>query len=135
VHKARFGVHADVRLHAEVPLLALLALVHLKVTLAAPVPGGARRSDQGGVDHSASAQQLALAFQQVDSSRWRGMRNSTLMGSGAGSAPWIKDDKTGEVEMRHIARRNRAAEFERNGRDHEAQSVDTVIAVQNMTIS
>lgn len=37
----------------------------------------------------------------------------------AGSGPWIHDDKTGEVEMRHIARCNRVAKFERNGRDHE----------------
>jgi hypothetical protein len=35
VHQARLSVHADVRLHPEVPLLALLALVHLRVALAA----------------------------------------------------------------------------------------------------
>ena len=41
------------------------------------------------------------------------------MGYATGSGPRVYDDKTGEVEMRHIARRNRVAEFERNGRDHE----------------
>ena len=41
------------------------------------------------------------------------------MGYRAGSGPRIHDGKTGEVEMRHIARRNRVTEFERNGRDHE----------------
>jgi hypothetical protein len=53
-----------VRLHAEVPLLTLLALVHLGVALAALVLGGARRRDQGRIDHGASTQQQALALQQ-----------------------------------------------------------------------
>src|SRR5690606_6866966 len=34
VYLARFDVHANVRLHAEEPLLTLLALVHLRITLA-----------------------------------------------------------------------------------------------------
>ena len=29
VHQSRFGIHADVRLHAEMPLVAFLGLVHL----------------------------------------------------------------------------------------------------------
>lgn len=33
VHQARFSIYADVRLHAEVPLLAFLALMHLRITL------------------------------------------------------------------------------------------------------
>ena len=35
VHQARVSVDPDVRLHAEVPLVALLGLVHLRVALAA----------------------------------------------------------------------------------------------------
>ncbi len=31
VYEARFHIHADVRLHAEVPLLALPGLVHLRI--------------------------------------------------------------------------------------------------------
>ncbi len=34
VHQARVGVHPDVRLHAAVPLVALLRLMHLGVALA-----------------------------------------------------------------------------------------------------
>jgi two-component system nitrogen regulation response regulator GlnG len=47
VNQARLSVHADVRLHPEVPLLALLALMHLGVALAALVLGRARGGDQG----------------------------------------------------------------------------------------
>jgi hypothetical protein len=59
--------------------------VHLKVTLAAPAPGGARRSDQGGIDHGASAQQQALALQQlVDGGEYLGAR---LLGFEQGRVP------------------------------------------------
>ncbi len=36
-----------------------------------------------------------------------------------GSGPWVDDCKTGEVEVRHVARRDSVAEFQRNSRDHE----------------
>ena len=35
-HQARVGIHADVRLHAEMPLVAFLRLMHLRI---AAVPG------------------------------------------------------------------------------------------------
>ena len=43
VHEAGLGAHADVRLHAEVPLLALLGPAHLRIARAALVLGRARR--------------------------------------------------------------------------------------------
>ncbi len=45
VHDAFFGIHADVRLHAEIPLIALPSLVHLQVALPALVLG--RRGRRG----------------------------------------------------------------------------------------
>ena len=56
VHQTGISVHADVRLHAEEPLLALLALVHLRVSFTAGVLGRARCGDQRGIDHCAAAQ-------------------------------------------------------------------------------
>ena len=64
VNQAGIGVHANVRLHPEEPLLALLALVHLRVALATGVLGRARRRDQRGIDHRAAAQHQALGTQQ-----------------------------------------------------------------------
>src|SRR5271168_2697123 len=49
MHNARFRVHADARLHPEVPLVALLRLVHLRVTLPARVLRRGGRMDNGGV--------------------------------------------------------------------------------------
>ena len=53
MHQARVSVHANVRLHAKVPLVALLGLVHLRVALAFVVLGGAGRCNQGGIHHRA----------------------------------------------------------------------------------
>src|SRR5690554_3081614 len=53
VYQAGFAVGADVRLHAEVVLVALLGLVHLGIALAVLVLGRARRMDQRGVDDGA----------------------------------------------------------------------------------
>ena len=49
VHEARFGIHADVGLHAKVPLVALLGLVHLGVARLVLVLGRRRRGNDGGV--------------------------------------------------------------------------------------
>ena len=50
VYKARVGISADVRLHSTVPLIALLGLMHFRVTLARAVLGRAGRGDDGGID-------------------------------------------------------------------------------------
>jgi hypothetical protein len=42
VHETRLGVHADVGLHAEVPLLAIPGLAHLAVARVALILGRAR---------------------------------------------------------------------------------------------
>ena len=63
VHQARFGIHADMGLHPEVPLVAFLALVHLRVTLAASVFGRTGYCDQRGGHHRTSLQQQPFAAQ------------------------------------------------------------------------
>jgi len=65
VYQARFSVHADVALHREVPLLALLALPHLRVAFTAAVPGRTRRRDQRGIDHRAALEHQTLGAQQL----------------------------------------------------------------------
>ena len=60
VNQPRVGIHADVGFHAEVPLIALLGLVHLGVTGAGAVLGGTGCGNQGGVHHRALAQHQAL---------------------------------------------------------------------------
>ena len=53
------------RLHPEVPLIAILARLHLGVALAALVLGRTRRGNQGRVHRAALPEQQALLAQQV----------------------------------------------------------------------
>jgi hypothetical protein len=64
VHHARVSIHPNVRLHAEVPLVALLGLMDLGVALTGLVLRGAGRCDQRGVHHRARLEHQALAKQQ-----------------------------------------------------------------------
>jgi hypothetical protein len=64
VHQAAVGVHSDVRLHPEEPLVALPGLMHPRVPLALGVLGGARRRDDRGVNDAAALEKQALARQQ-----------------------------------------------------------------------
>ena len=50
---------ANVRLYTEVPLVAFLGLVHLRVTLTRAVLGGAGRCDQSGINDRACFEQQA----------------------------------------------------------------------------
>jgi hypothetical protein len=50
------AVDTDVRLHAEVPLVALLGLVHLRIALAVAVLGRARRADDRRIHDRARCQ-------------------------------------------------------------------------------
>ena len=63
VHQATVSVHANVRFHAKVPLIALLGLVHLGVACARAVLGGTGRGNQGGIDHGAGLEQQATLRQ------------------------------------------------------------------------
>ena len=63
VHQARLCVDTNVRLHAEVPLVAFLGLVHLRVTLTGAVLGGAGCRNQSGVHHRIGLEQQALGGQ------------------------------------------------------------------------
>ena len=58
--QARFRIDADVCLHAEFPLVALLGLVHVGVPFTRPVLRRARRVDDGRIDNGAVTQQQAL---------------------------------------------------------------------------
>ena len=50
--QASLAAGADVQLHADVPLVALLGLVHLRVAALLLVLGRGRRGNQGGIDNS-----------------------------------------------------------------------------------
>ena len=65
VHQARFGIHPNVGLHAKVPLVALLRLMHLGVTLPRGVLGGAWSTDQRGIDHGSGLEQQALGCELI----------------------------------------------------------------------
>jgi hypothetical protein len=65
VRQAALAVHADVQLHAEVPLLALAGLVHFGIALAAGVLGRAGCRDDRGIDDGARAQLHALVLQHL----------------------------------------------------------------------
>lgn len=61
MHHARYSIDPDVRLHAKVPLVAFLGLMHLRVAFAGAIFGGAGRSNQGGIHHGAGLEHHALA--------------------------------------------------------------------------
>ena len=65
VDQAALAVHADMQLHAEVPLVALLALVHLRVALARCVLGRGRGCDQRRIDNRATRELHAVGQQQL----------------------------------------------------------------------
>ena len=65
VQEARVAVHADVGLRAEIPLVALLGLLHLGVAFAVCVLGRTRRCDQRRVDRRADARHQAIGLQDV----------------------------------------------------------------------
>jgi hypothetical protein len=53
------SVHPDVGFHSEVPLIALIGLMHLGITLTRTVLGRARCSNQGGIYYGAGLEQQA----------------------------------------------------------------------------
>lgn len=61
VHQPGQFINADVRLHPEVPLVALAGLMHFRVTCLGGVLGRARRVDDRGIHDRACAQALAFA--------------------------------------------------------------------------
>lgn len=63
VHRARLGIRADVRLHAEVPLPALRRLMHLRIPRSGLVLGRTRGADDRSVDNGAPGDLDATAVQ------------------------------------------------------------------------
>ena len=56
MHQPRGGIDANVCFHAEVPLIAFLGLMHLRIALAVLVLGRGRRGDQCGINDRAFAE-------------------------------------------------------------------------------
>src|SRR5208282_1052718 len=85
------------RLHPEIPLLALLRLVHLRITLLLAVLGRGGRMDNGRVHDRAGRDPHSPALKcrftvssisppsPCSSSRWRNLH--TVVSSGTGSRP------------------------------------------------
>jgi hypothetical protein len=63
VHQPKISIHPDMGFHTEMPLVALLGLVHLGVTLTTAVLGGTGCSNQGDVHHSSCLEHQALGGQ------------------------------------------------------------------------
>lgn len=64
MHNACLSINANMRLHAEVPLVAFFGLMHFRITLTASIFGRRRRSNDGGVNNSAFLEDQALCGQQ-----------------------------------------------------------------------
>jgi hypothetical protein len=63
VNQARVSINTDMRLHAEVPLVAFLGLVHLRITLTRAVLGRAGRCNQRGINDRAGLEHQAFGDQ------------------------------------------------------------------------
>lgn len=61
---SRFGIDANVGLHAEVLLVTHLGLMHVRITLAALILGGGRRGDHRRINHSAFLEDQPFHRQQ-----------------------------------------------------------------------
>ena len=74
MHQIRVGINTDVRFHAEVPLVAFFARMHLGISRLAFVLCRGGRGNQGGIDGGAGFEQQAFADQLgVDGSQhWLG---------------------------------------------------------------
>jgi hypothetical protein len=67
MHQPALDINADVHLHPEIVLVALLGRVHLRIALLVLVLGGRGRVQDGGIDHRALLhQQAALAQILID---------------------------------------------------------------------
>lgn len=67
MHQPKACIYTDMRFHPEIPLVALLARMHLGIALPSLVLGRAGRGDERGINQRARAQhQAALAQQIVD---------------------------------------------------------------------
>ena len=78
MHQPGGGIHADVRLHPKVPLIALFARMHLRVALALLVFCRAGRGNERRVHRAALFEHQALAAQQLIDSRQDGIGQLVL---------------------------------------------------------
>jgi hypothetical protein len=64
VHQSAVVIQANLRLHAEVPLVAFLGLMHLRVAFAVRILCGNERCDDGGFNNAAPLKQPDFAGPQ-----------------------------------------------------------------------
>ena len=69
MNQARFSIHTYRRLHAEVPLVSLLGLMHLWIALTLLILGRGRRGDDRRIHHRAFSEQQAVDGQRLVDSR------------------------------------------------------------------
>ena len=65
MHQSGVRIDTNMRLHAEVPLIALLALVHFRITLAGFVLGRGRGCNQCRIDNLPFPQKQAFLGQMA----------------------------------------------------------------------
>jgi hypothetical protein len=97
MHELGLAIRADMRLHAEVPLVALLGLAHLGITLFVFVFGRGRGIDDGGIIDRPRADLQALRLQMLTDRGKQALAQvmcfqqmtefAFLVSSGAGSRP------------------------------------------------
>ncbi len=63
MNQLRLAVHANMRLHAEIPLVALLGLMHLRIPLLLAILRRTGRTDDGGIHDGPSADLHAVSRQ------------------------------------------------------------------------
>src|SRR5882724_11830036 len=95
MHRPAVDIRADMDLHAEVPLIAFLGLVHLRVAFALGILGRTRCMDDRRIYHRPLRHQQPLAFSRplttssrrvvksCCSSKWRKLRIVVSSGSAA----------------------------------------------------
>ena len=74
VHQTRFHFHANVRLHSEVPPVALVRLVSLRVAGLPLVLGRGRHLDDGCINDRAFEGNVMICFDRTDLPEPRGNR-------------------------------------------------------------
>ena len=64
MNQAGLAVRTDVQFHAEVPVLAFLGLMHLRITCFVLILGRGRRGNQRGVDDRAAGKPHSIGHEQ-----------------------------------------------------------------------
>ena len=115
VDQLRLGIDAHVGIHAEVPLLALAHLVHLRVALAALVIGRRRRMQDGRIDDGARADLQPMLLQVA-----------VHLGEDA-LAQFVPLEQMTELAHRRLVRRRLAAKIDAHEAAHRRRFIQSVL--------